>query len=134
MPIYAFELRDGSSPVTDDTGVRLADRDHAFAYAQQIVLELMKGCEARTRNWRLDVYEAGKGLLFRIPFIDLDPVFADLDPSIRKTLVRLCDNHRSLGEAVHAARQTIRESRAVVARSRGRPYLATMAGEKTIRN
>jgi hypothetical protein len=133
MPIYTFELRDGSKPITDDTGVCLPDPNHAFAYAAQIVRELMNGCEARTRSWRLDVYEASEGLVFRIPFVELDPAFADLDPSVLRTFKRLCDSHHSLCEAVHAARRAVRESRALIARSRGRPYLAASAGEDTIR-
>jgi hypothetical protein len=133
MPIYAFELRDGSRPVIDNTGVRLAGREEAFAYAKEIVLELMSGCEAQTRSWRLDVYEAGEGLVFKIPFVLLDPTFAHLDKSWRETLERLCDGRRSLGEAVYTARATVRESRALVSRARGKPYLAASAGERTIR-
>ncbi len=133
MPVYSFELRDGTRPVTDDTGVHLADRQSAFEYAQEIVRELMSGCEAETRRWRLDVYEAGEGLVFKIPFFQLDPTFANLDPSSRQAMERLCEGNRSLREAMHAARATMRESRAVVARARGKPYLAASAGEKTIR-
>jgi hypothetical protein len=133
MPIYAFELRDGSKPVTDDTGIHLPNRERAFEYAQEIVRELMSGCEAQTRGWRLDVYETGEGLVFKIPFVQLDPTFAHLDASWRKSLERLFDELRSLGEAVHTARATVRESRALIARSRGKPYLATLSGERTIR-
>jgi hypothetical protein len=133
MPVYAFELRDGSKPVTDDTGLHFPDRPHAFDYAQEIIRELMSGCEAQTRSWRLDVYEKGEGLVFKIPFVHLDPAFARLEPSLRTTIERLCDSYRSLREAVHAAHATVRESRALVARSRGEPYLAAYAGERTIR-
>lgn len=133
MPIYAFELRDGAKPAIDDTGVHLADREQALEYAQEIVRELMSGCEAQTRSWRLDVYEAGEGLVFKIPFVQLDPTFTHLDLSSRKALEELCDGQRSLREAVHAARATVRESRALVARARGKPYLVTSSGERTIR-
>jgi hypothetical protein len=133
MPIYAFELRDGSRPVIDDTGVHLRDHEQAFEYAQEIVCELMSGCEAQTRSWRLDVYEAGEGLVFKIPFVQFDPTFTHLDPSSRKAMERLCDGHRSLREAVHAAQATMRESRALVARARGQLYLAASAGERTIK-
>jgi len=133
MPVYAFELRDGARPVTDDTGVHLADRRRAFEYAQEIVRELMSGCEAQTRSWRLDVYEAGEGLVFQIPFFPFDPTFAHLAPSSRQAMQRLCEGNRSLREAVHAARNTVRESRAVLARARGKPYLAASPDERTIR-
>ena len=38
-----------------------------------------------------------------------------------------------IGATAAAANATVRESRALVARSRGRPYLATLRGEPTIR-
>jgi hypothetical protein len=72
--------------------------------------------------------------VFGIPFAQLDPAFENLEPSMRANFTRLCDNHRSLREAIYAARTTVRQSRALVARSRGRPYLAAFAGEKTTRS
>jgi hypothetical protein len=45
----------------------------------------------------------------------------------------LCDHCRSLNEVMSAASVTMRESRALVARSRGKPYLAAAFGQRTIR-
>jgi hypothetical protein len=44
------------------------------------------------------------------------------------------DKQRSLRETLHEVRATLRESRALVALSRGRPYLATDFGKKVIRD
>ena len=41
---------------------------------------------------------------------------------------------RSLSDALHAVEATVQETRALVARSRGKPYLATRFGKTIIRN
>jgi hypothetical protein len=48
---------------------------------------------------------------------------------LRTIVAEVSDRVRSLKEAVGAARITVRESRALIARSRGRPYLATHSGD-----
>jgi hypothetical protein len=55
MPVHTFELRDGSRPVEDGSGIILLDRDHALAYARHFVLELMTCHELQTRSWRKGV-------------------------------------------------------------------------------
>lgn len=133
MPVYTFALRDGSVPIEDNTGVSLPDSHHALDYAHRIIRELMHGCEAQTRSWRLDVYENGSGLLFKIPFAGLDRTLDHLSAPARASLERLYESYRSLQEAICAAQTTARESRALVALSRGQPYLIAHSGERTIR-
>jgi hypothetical protein len=133
MPIYTFELRDGDRNVEDGNGVNLPDRDHAFHYALDVAHELMSCREAQTRSWRLDVYEGNGERIFELPFARIDPTLDHLAPEMRTTFERMCDRSRSLRETVAAVRVTVRESRALVALSRGRPYLATEMGERTIR-
>jgi hypothetical protein len=126
MPLYTFELRDGSCGIADTVGVSLANRDQALCYAYEVIRELMSQCERQTRTWRLDVYEDHDRRVFEIPFARLDESLDHLDPHLRS------DRSRSLREAVSAARLTVRESQALVARSRGKPYLATAGGRKVI--
>jgi hypothetical protein len=133
MPIYTFELRDGDRKIEDGDGVNLPDRDHAFHYALDVAHELMSCREAQTRSWCLDVYEGNGQRAFELPFARIDPTLDHLAPAVRKTVERTCDQSRSLKEAIASARVTLRESRALVALSRGRPYLATEMGERTIR-
>ena len=126
MPNYTFELRDGSDPIEDDIGVSLTDRQDAYQYAQGVVRELMSGREAQTRTWRLDVYENSAERVFAIPFATLD----SLQPELRVFVEGLCERDRWLREATQSA---LRESRARLARSRGKPYLITNLGKRTIR-
>jgi hypothetical protein len=133
MPLYTFKLREGSAPVVDDAGIHFPDRAHALDYAKEVARELMQGREVQTRSWRLDIYENNGERAFELPFASVDPTLDHLVPEFRSAVERLCDSYRSWQEAVHAARATMRESRALVARSRGRPYLAAVAGKQTIR-
>jgi hypothetical protein len=133
MPVYTFELRDGDRTIQDQGGVRLPDRDRAFEYALDVAHELMSCREAQTRSWRLDVYDDQGERILELPFAGIDPTLDHLVPAMRTTVERMCDRYRSLREAMAAARVTVRESRALVALSRGRPYLATELGERTIR-
>jgi hypothetical protein len=133
MPLYTFELRDGSRGIADTAGVSFADRDQALCYAHDVVRELMSRCERETRTWRLDVYEDHDRRVFEIPFALLDKTLDHLDPHWRRRVEDLCNRSRSLSEACSAAYATVQESRALVAWSRGKPYLATNRGQKVIR-
>src|ERR1051326_9599909 len=73
MPLYTFELRDGSRGVPDTDGVSLADRDQALGYACDVIREMMKGgCDPKTGMWRLDVYEDHDRRGVENPFAPLD--------------------------------------------------------------
>jgi len=132
MPRYTFELQDGERPVGDETGVWFTDRQHALDHAYDVARELMNARELQTRTWRLDVYEDG-ARVGEIPFAHLDRTLDHLNPALRTSVERGCDRLRDFRQALSAAQATVRESRALVARSRGKPYLATERGEPTIR-
>jgi hypothetical protein len=133
MPVYTFNLRDGEDGAEDQTGVTLPDRDQAYQYASEVAHELMKGWEPQARFWRLDVYEDSE-LIFAIPFASIDPTLDHMAPKLRAGLETIYDRQRSHKEAMHEARATARESRALVAQSRGKPYLATDRGRSTVRS
>jgi hypothetical protein len=52
---------------------------------------------------------------------------------LRATVEQSSGTLSSFREALSAARATVLEARALVARSRGKPYLATVAGKPIIR-
>jgi hypothetical protein len=133
MPVYTFELRDGGEPTADQSGVILPDREHALAYAHEVVRELLMGREKEARSWRLNVYEDEAERVFEIPFASLDQTLDGLQPDLRRTIEVFSERNRSLREAFYEARATVRESRALIAMSRGKPYLAAERGELTIR-
>jgi hypothetical protein len=132
VPLYTFELRDGSHRVQDTVGAELQDHAVAHDYAREVAWELMSGRERETRAWCLEVHEDGAPVL-AIPFASVDPTLDHLERERRQVIEKWYDCRRSLQEAVTTARKTVRESRAAVARSRGRPYLAAANGERTIR-
>ena len=131
MPLYTFELQDGERPVGDETGVWFADRERALDHAHAVARELMTARELQTRTWRLDVYEDGSRVE-QIPFAHLDPTLDHLNPALRTSVEQCCDRMRDFKQAMCAARATLQESRALVARSRGKPYLATDRGQPTL--
>src|SRR5262249_50165342 len=122
MPVYTFELQDGECQVGDETGLWFADRERALDHAHDVARELMTARESETRSWRLDVYEDGRRVQ-EVPFASMDPPLTHLSPVLRSTVERWCDTVRNFRETMSAARVTVRESRALVARSRGKPYL-----------
>jgi len=135
MVIYTFRLRDGRGDVEDTTGVELPDRDNALRYARDVVYELMRSRELETRSWRLEIYESGAdGPICEIPFASVDPSLDHLTPKLRTMVESVSERQRLLGDVIHTAEATIQESRALVARSRGRPYLASRFGKSVIRD
>ena len=117
MPMYTFELRDGERPVMDETGVWFADQERAIEHAQNVARELMWGRELQTRSWHLDVYEAGT-CVHQLLFASIDPTLDHLRPALRMNVEQSCDTLRGFKEAMAAARATVLEARARVARSR----------------
>jgi hypothetical protein len=132
MPRYLFQLLDGQCAV-EDGDVWESSREPALARAETVAGELMRGCEAQTRSWRLDVYEDGE-LICQIPFATIDPTLDHLKPPRRRMVERSYETIQSAHQTYSAARVTMRESRALVALSRGKPYLAVERGEPTIRS
>jgi len=132
MPLYTFELQDGERAVGDETGLWFADRERALDHAHDVARELMTAREVQTRTWRLDVYEDGRRVE-EISFVHLDVTLDHLAPTLRTSVERWCDTLRDFKQVMSTARVTVRESRALVARSRGKPYLAAVGGEPTIR-
>jgi hypothetical protein len=128
MARYYFDLSDGNQSAMDDSGTDLPDDRAAIAYGHEIAHDLMRNDEKRRRQFCISVCDETRQLLFQLPFAGLDETIADLSPEAR-TLLEVCyERRRGLAEAIHGARTTIRQSRAVVARSRGKPYLATVNG------
>jgi hypothetical protein len=133
LPRYTFKLCDDAGGVEDDIGVSLPNAEMAYRYACDVASELMSCRELRTRHWQLDVYD-GMEKLFEIPFASLDPTLDHLTAEQRELIEHNSRLMRSLRDAVHAASLTGREARSLVARSRGKPYLAAERGRKVIRD
>jgi hypothetical protein len=134
MPHYRFHLHDGYGGFDDNQGVDLPGRGYALAYARDVVTEMMRGREAETRSWCLNVYENQDERVFEILFASLDHTIDHLGPDLRMLVERASDRQRLLSEALYEINQTVRETRALVARARNKPYVATEGGVKVIRD
>ena len=127
MPTYTFKVLDGCGDVEDETGISFQHRDRAIRYARDVVHELMRNRELETR-------ENGDGPICTIPFASIDPTLDHLIPNLRTMVEATSERQRLFREALHVANATVQESRALVARSRGKPYLASRFGRSTIRD
>lgn len=132
MPNYTFELRDGHGDLDDETSVLFADNAGALRYARTVVQELSRSREAETRTWRLDVYNEGGDCVIALPFASLDPTLDHLRPELRAMVEKFCDRRLSVDEMIYSARNTVRELQALVAKSRGKFYVAARSGKRTI--
>jgi hypothetical protein len=134
VPQYTFKLFDDSGGVEDDVGVSLPNAEIAYRYACDVVLELMDCRELRTRHWQLNVYEGEGKKVFEIPFAQIDPTLNHLTAARRERVEHGSQVIRSLKDALHTATLTGREAKSLVARWRGKPYLAADRGRKVIRD
>lgn len=133
MPRYTFKVHDGADGVNDEGGVKLPNRDLAVRYGYKVIRELMKNRELQTRSWRLDICEDGHETIAEILFASADATLDHMHPTLRSMMEQLCERRRTFAEVVHEAHLTVREARALVARSRGKPYVAAEHGRSTIR-
>jgi Domain of unknown function (DUF6894) len=130
VPRYTFKLSGNGCPVEDDSGVSLPDIESAYRYACDVVQELMVHRELRTRHWQLEAYEDDGRKIFEIPFAKLDQALDHLTLEYRDLVEHSARLIGSVQDIVYVATNTRREAQALVARSRGRPYLAVRHGRK----
>jgi hypothetical protein len=128
MARYFFDLSNDAGGARDDSGTDLPDHRAAIAYRHEIAHELMRNNEQRSRQFCITVGDEARTLLFSLPFV-LDETTSHLPPGSRMPLEVCYERRRKLPEALGGARKTIRQLRAVVARSRRKPYLAAVGGQ-----
>jgi hypothetical protein len=128
MPLYYFDLYDGGGGIADPDGTHLADGTAAYVHACRVVGELLSNAEPRTRHCLLQVRDEDGNCLSVLPFVAFDRTLDHLAPQTRRLIEEACEKRRALAAAMFEARVTMRRTRALVARSRGRPRLATERG------
>jgi hypothetical protein len=132
MPRYTFRLMDDSANAFDDV-VDLPGDDFAVLYGRDVVRELANNCEPQTCTWQLSVYNQVGERICVIPFTDFAWAGSRLSSDVRIAFEQLHERRRELRVALDAARASVREARALIARSRGKPYLAADHGRPIIR-
>jgi len=92
----------------------------------------MRCRETQTRYWHIKVYRDGEGPLFDILFASVDPSPHHLRRERRALVEKVSERKRALKDVVYACEISLRESRSLLARSRGKPYLIAENGELII--
>ena len=126
MPCYYFQLREGHGGISDPEPCDLPDDQAALAYAWTVATEVMKNRERETRHWRLGIRREQEADCFtELQFAATDRTLNHLTGNLRRLVENNSSKRLSLQEAIYAARRTVRRSRALVSRSRGKPYLVS---------
>lgn len=133
VPTYTFTLRGDGRDNSDDMGIGLADNASAYGYACTVARELMRCRETQTRYWRIKVYRDGEGPVFDVLFASVDPTLDHLRRELRALVESVSEKTGALKDVLYACEMSLRESRSLLARSRGQPYLIAENGEVTIR-
>jgi hypothetical protein len=107
----------------------LPNHDAAHEHARRVGSELLKNRERKVRHWRIQVQVDRGQILFEIPLITLDQTLSHLSPLRKKAMEELSHRCYALREAIAQARAVQAQARALVAKSRGRPYLAVEDGD-----
>jgi len=137
MPRFYFHLRARGRIHTDAEGTELPDVEAARAHAVAVADELLRHAQAGTRHWSLCVEEhsrepagnAGDAQRLDFFFADVDPSLASFSPQMRSLVSATSRRLSALTDAMRNAQATRIESRALLARARGRPQLAYVRGE-----
>ena len=129
MTRYFFNLRDGGRGYRDDAGIELPNDDAAKEHADLVAAELMRNRERVARHWRIDVHGAQREKICEVAFIAHDRTLSHLSPPLKEAMAELSDRSCALREAITEARALLRQAKALVARSRGRPHLVADHGE-----
>jgi len=128
MPIYFFNLKTAHRDIRDPDGTELADERAAWEHARQVARELMKRRNPQSRSWRIDVRDSEGRQCFELLFASVDDSITGLDPELRGLIENLHRKQASLIDAFAAVRLSIMQLQATIARSKGRPHLASVDG------
>jgi Domain of unknown function (DUF6894) len=128
MATYYFNLKGHHGRYVDPHGMELPDLGQAKEHARQVALELMHRRELKTRSWRLEVCDAGRMPVFELLFATVDPMLAQLPPTLRIRVEELSARTGGMVDAIVDVRNTLHQLRSTLARSNREPYLAAVDG------
>jgi hypothetical protein len=128
MPVYFFNLKTTDAEIRDPDGTEFDDEPTAWEHARQVARELMKHREPQSRSWRIDVRDGEGRHCFELLFASVDDSIAPLDPELRTLIENLHRKQASLVDAIAAVRLALRHIQATTARSKGKPFLASLDG------
>ena len=125
MPRFHFHLRARGAVHRDGQGIEMPNPAAAHEHALAVAQELMLHSDFRTRQWSLRVESEGGEAQFDLYFADVDPRLVPYPPQVRMTLSENCRRFGALTDMFCAARETLVESRILIARVQRRPQLVS---------
>jgi hypothetical protein len=128
MPVYFFNLKTANRDVRDPDGMELVDESAAWDLARQVARELMKQREPQTRSWRIDVRDGEGRQCFELLFASVDDSIEGLGADLRDLIENLHRKEASLIDAIAAVRLSLLQIKGMIARSKGKPFLASLDG------
>jgi hypothetical protein len=132
MPLYHFNLRNGCGDVLDPEGTELPDVAAARDYGCALVSELIFRNEALRRHGRLVVRDANDRWLFELAFLDFDEAVRRCGPAMQRLIAQTCENRLALDQLKFESRMALLSAKAMLARSKSRPYLAADHGRSVL--
>src|SRR5215471_13270489 len=124
MPRFYFHLRAESNLHRDLEGSECRDLSAANALARDVAIELMRNSDRNTRLWSICVEDEHGRALFDLFFADVAARFDGLSQERQELASETCRRLSGLIDAFCALRDTLIQSRILVARARGKPHLA----------
>ena len=129
MPRYFFDLSEGLADIADVDGTELPDDAAAVAHGYEVARDIMRHQERQTRHYCISIRDRSAAVVGKVPFAAADETIAGLRPLIRAAVERGCAQRREIAQTIHALDKSVRQSRALVARSRRRAYLCVADGK-----
>ena len=123
MPYFYFHLRAHGTIHRDPEGMELSDAATAREHAAAVAQDLMSHSEGRTRHWSIYVEDDRGEHTLDLFFADVDPSLASFPPQTRMLVMQTSRRLGALTDALSALRATQIETRTLIARARGKPYL-----------
>jgi hypothetical protein len=128
MPVFFFNLKTSNANISDPDGTDLDDELAAWEHARQVARELMRWREPQSRSWRIDVRDSAGKQCFELLFASVDDTITTLGPELRGLIENLHRKQACLIDAIAAVRLSLIQIQATIARSKGKPYLASVDG------
>jgi hypothetical protein len=128
MPRYYFNLKRREDTIVDSDGIDLPDEAAAREHALQVMSELRRNTNVRTRAWRMAVMDQNRQFRFELLFASYDDSIAHLAPELRSSVEMICRRNASLTDAIIGVRTTLLQIKGTLARSERRPYVAAENG------
>jgi hypothetical protein len=119
MPTYTFKLRSDVDWVADNVGATLADNASAYRYARCVARACAVANYKRAIGFSKSIRKWARSR-YSISFSQTSITLDHLRRELRVLVEKVSEKKRALKDVIHDIGLTVRESQALLARSRGK--------------